>query len=237
MIPDLLWRCPLCATNDALIQKRRLFRPLQIHCTHCGAIWRVRRVVGDDYWLEVVASPSMDVKDVKMEAEVGTDLPLARWYARMKETIELTPIPVGPVGPGLQTTPIVTLADGEQLYLASRQITLAAEADDPLFFEGQGDTRQDRRDVGRGRVGLGRFFLTNQRLIWQGEDGRERNFSLERLNSVYSVFNLALVILYEMRLYQVRFLQESLLKWLTYFAYVAKEVKAASGHLITTSNY
>jgi hypothetical protein len=40
-----------------------------------------------------------------------------------------------------------------------------------------------------------------------------------------------------LRLYSVRFTQESLLKWITYFAHVAKEVKATSGHLITTSNY
>jgi hypothetical protein len=86
-------------------------------------------------------------------------------------------------------------------------------------------------------VGPGRFFLTNRRLIWLGEDGRERAFPLERLNSAYALFNVALLILYKTRLYQARFLQESLLKWITYFAYVAEEVKATTGHLITTSKY
>jgi hypothetical protein len=117
MIPDLLWRCPLCTTNDALRQRWRLFRPQQLYCTHCGATWNVRRVIGDDYWLKVVASPSYP-------GEVGAGLPLRQWYGRMKGTISLIPI----------SDPAVTLEEGERLYLASRQVLLAAEADDPLFF-------------------------------------------------------------------------------------------------------
>lgn len=224
MIPHLLWRCPLCATNDALRQRRRFFRPQQLHCTHCAATWDVRRVIGDDYWLKLVASPAHPDR-------LGTDLPLRRWYAAMKETLSLVPI----------GDPAVTLEEGERLYLASRRVLLAAEADDPLFFadgrEGGTSPEGDGRRLRRGQVGPGRFFLTDRRLIWQGEDGRECSFSLERLNSVYALFNMAILILYETRLYQARFPQESLLKWVTYFAYVAKEVKDTTGHLITTSNF
>jgi hypothetical protein len=203
----------------------------------------VRRVIGDDYWLKVVASPSYP-------GEVGAELPLRRWYSRMKETISLIPV----------SDPAVTLEEGERLYLASRRVMLAAEADDPLFFGNEGSppaksarspapfagglgapadraTPRNKQEVSRGRVGPGRFFLTNRRLIWLGEDGRERAFPLERLNSAYALFNVALLILYKTRLYQARFLQESLLKWITYFAYVAEEVKATTGHLITTSKY
>ena len=38
-------------------------------------------------------------------------------------------------------------------------------------------------------------------------------------------------------LYQVSFLEDSLLKWVTYFDYISKEVLSSSGHFITTSNY
>ncbi|MCX6915769.1 MAG: hypothetical protein NT167_22445 [Verrucomicrobia bacterium] len=227
MITDLLWRCPLCATNDALMQQRRLFRPPQLRCRHCGTTWQVRRVIGDDYWLKVIASPAT-------QEQVGRGRPLAQWYARLKETVALAPIEATSV----PSHPAVTLGDGERLYLASRTVRLAAEAGDPLFFGGADtDTPHDRKEMGSARVGQGRLLLTNQRLMWQGVDGRQVDFALDKLNSAYATFNVALVLLYGMRLYSVRFTQESLLKWITYFAYVAKEIKAASGHLITTSNY
>ncbi len=228
MITDLLWRCPLCATNDALALQRRLFRSPQLRCRHCGTTWQVRRVIGDDYWLKVVVSPATP-------EQVGRDLPLAQWYARLKETVALAPISETS---GVLFHPAVTLADGERLYLASRNVRLAAEAGDPLFFGGADtDTSRNKQGMGSARVGQGRLLLTNQRLIWQGVDGRQVDFALDKLNSAYAAFNAALILLYGMRLYNVRFTQESLLKWITYFAYVAKEVKAASGHLITTSNY
>jgi hypothetical protein len=217
-----------------LHQWRRLFpltgifdRLLQLRCTHCGATWQVRRVIGDDYWLKLVVSPAQP-------DQVGNDLPLRRWYAAMKETISL--VPIADTSGGF-SRPAVTLTEGERLYLASRRVILTAEADDPLFFGGHGDSRRDKRDVTARRVGPGRLFLTNRRLIWQGQDGQQCELSLGKLNSVYAMFNVALAVLYETRLYQVRFPQESLLKWITYFAYVAKEVKATTGHVITTSNY
>jgi hypothetical protein len=221
MITDLLWRCPLCATNDALAQQRHLFRSPQLRCRHCGATWQVRRVIGDDYWLKVIASPAAP-------EQVGRDLPLAQWYARLKETVALAPT----------EDPAVTLAEGERLYLASRAVRLAAEADDPLFFGAAAAAApRNRQELGSARVGSGRLFLTSRRLIWLGADGRQVDFALEKLNSAYATFNVAMVLMVNMRLYSVRFTRESLLKWITYFAYVAKEIKAASGHLITTSNF
>jgi hypothetical protein len=41
----------------------------------------------------------------------------------------------------------------------------------------------------------------------------------------------------EMRLYTVRFLEESVLKWVTYLAFVARQVQAETGHRITTSHF
>jgi hypothetical protein len=219
MIPTLLWRCPLCAVNDALIERRRLFRPLQVQCTHCATIWEARRVIGDDYWLRVASCPSN-------AADQGTDLPLAEWYARMKETVVLTPI----------SDPSLELADDEPLYLASAEVSLSAERDDPLFHGGAAGVRPDPGRLDSAPVGEGRLYLTANRLIWHGEDGRRQDLALARLSSAYTIYNRYLVLLYGMRLYRLRFKQESLLKWLTYLTHVAREVEQTTGHVIGTSN-
>jgi hypothetical protein len=55
MIPLLLWRCPLCATDDALEHQVRCFRADRVRCRRCRAEWRVRRVPGDNFYLKLVA--------------------------------------------------------------------------------------------------------------------------------------------------------------------------------------
>jgi hypothetical protein len=116
-----------------------------------------------------------------------------------------------------------------------------AEESDPTFFPtppGAGTARRDRREgAGRGRPsGRGRLLLTSRRLIWQGE-GRSQTWPLARLNSAYAFLNYGVMFLVEMRLYTVHFLQESLLKWVTFVALVAPLVEAETGHRITTSNH
>jgi hypothetical protein len=207
-------------TNDALVERRRLFRLLQVQCTHCGTIWETRRVIGDDYWLRVAACPSGEI-------ELGTDLPLAEWYARMKETVALAPIAEA----GLD------LASNEPLYLASGEVLLSAESDDPLFHGGEPGARPDPSRLDSASVGAGRLFLTDRRLIWHGEDGYRQDFALVRLNSAYTIYNRFLVLMAGMRLYRFQFREESLLKWLTYLAHVALEVERATGHVISTSNF
>jgi hypothetical protein len=44
-------------------------------------------------------------------------------------------------------------------------------------------------------------------------------------------------MMHETSIYDIRFRQESLLKWVTYFGLVAQEIKQTTGHVITTSKY
>jgi hypothetical protein len=227
MIPLLLWRCPLCAVNDAVVHTSRQFRPDLVRCTHCGAEWRMRRVPGDNFYLKLVKGTS-GVGDERLLAPCGTGL--ADWYAAMKRTVRLAPI----------HDSAALLQPGEVLYLASGPAQLQVEEDDPLFFPERGDelSTAEKREVGGVTVGRGRLFLTNRRLVWLGEVlPAVVSFPLTRVNSVYAMMDFGVVFLIEMRLYAVYFLEESLLKWVTYAALVARQVLAETGHRITTSHF
>ena len=117
MIPDLLWRCPLCASNDALRHSQRWLHPEVVDCTACGAQWRVRRVVGDNYYLKITRSGGYTTA-----YSPGFELSITAWYDLMKQTVHLEALPEPPN----------LLEVGEKLYLASGQATLWAEAQ-PAF--------------------------------------------------------------------------------------------------------
>lgn len=281
MIPTLLWRCPLCATDDALAQIPRPFRGDLVRCCACRAEWRLRRVLGDDFYLKLTRDG--DRRGMALRLPTGGDrcLPtegdrkgaplqdgdersVAAWYDAMKATVRLAPI----------HDPALALHPGETLYLASGPAILHAEEDDPRCFPAPVPTAStcraeirvprsgieasaghlfnpkkpakasipedpphfmDKRAV-RGRmVGAGRLFLTDRRLAWQGETACD--FPLARVNSAYALLADGLVLMVEMRLYTVRFLRESLLKWVTHIALVAPQVEAATGHRIATSHF
>jgi hypothetical protein len=220
MIPMLLWRCPLCATNDALLHISRRFRADRLRCTHCRAEWRVRRVPGDNFYLKLVRQDGIppDRRDERS---------ITAWYDAMKATLRLEPL----------RDPAVALDAGEALYLASGAAELQAEETDPLFFLAPEPRRKvDKRQIEGRSVGRGRLFLTNRRLVWRGE-GPPRTFRLARLNSAYAVMDLGLALMVERRIYTVYFFEESLLKWVTYLALVARQVQAETGHRIETSRF
>ena len=227
MIPLLLWRCPLCATNDALVHIPRLFRADLVRCRRCHAEWRVRRVPGDNFYLKLVRVGRAAGNGIP--ARVGTERTITAWYDLMKSTVSLVPI----------HDPEVNLPPDEMLYLASDTVELEAEESDPSFFpvpESPEATRVEKWKV-RGRVvGTGRLFLTDRRLLWRGE-GVSRSFPLRRLNPAFALMGYRLALMVEMRLYLVRFLEESVLKWVTYLALVARQVEAKTGHRIVTSHF
>ena len=219
MIPNLLWRCPICQVNESLTQKKGLFRPWTVTCSECHTVWRVKRVVGKDFRMKVISSPSF-------QEENGLELPLAEWYARMKKTVSLQPI----------DDPDLSLSEGERLYLASGKITLNALADDKIFFP-NGHVEDETEEIVSKRVGSGRIFLTNRRFVWQGEDGRKQDFSMQKINSFYTMANIAAALMVELSMYMMRFPEDRMLKWVTYFGHVAEELEATTGHKIFTSNY
>lgn len=221
MIPMLLWRCPLCATNDALLHIARLLRADRVLCRCCGATWRVHRVPGDDFYLRVTATGSAG-------GRIGDERPLAAWYDALKQTARLHPL----------HDPALPLSAGETLYLASGAVQLQTETTDPLFFpDTSAAARADKSAVTGATVGQGRLFLTNQRLAWRGVDGRAAHFPLRRLNSAYAVMDIGVALLVDLRLYMACFLEESLLKWVTYIALIAPQVEAETGHRIATSHF
>jgi hypothetical protein len=225
VIPLLLWRCPLCATNDALVHVERRFRAGRVRCRCCRAEWRVRRMPGDNFYLRLTVGQD----GTRSVPSRDDDRSITAWYDVMKATLCLEPV----------HDPGIALAGDEVLYLASGPAELIAEESDPLFFpvyDSPNATYLDKREVRGQAVGLGRLFLTNRRLVWQGEEAL-CSFPLCRLNSAYAFVDFGVTLMVEMRLYTVRFLEESLLKWVTYIALVARQVGAETGHRITTSHF
>jgi len=222
MIPTLLWQCPVCHCDDALRHKTRWFRPDEVGCTRCGAVWRVRRVIGDDFRLTVVrGEPSV----------IGVERPLAEWYDLMKAGLRLVAM----------ESPPLRLEPGEELYVQSMRAQLLAEEDSPLFArweEGEAPWNKE------GELGVsfmkrwdtGRLALTNERLVWTGDRGM-LTFRLRRVVSVHTEVTWFLGLLYGLRLYKFRFREESILKWLTYIALSARRIAEAYHHRISLSNY
>ncbi len=221
MIPLLLWRCPLCAVDDALTHRARLLRADRVLCRSCGAAWRVRRVPGDDFYLRVTAAGQAG-------GRVGDERPLAAWYDALKATLALHSL----------ADPALPLLPGEVLYLASGAAELRTETTDPRFFPAaSAPARADKSVVTGASVGTGRLFLTDRRLAWRGVDGRAADFPLRRLNSAYAVMDIGVALLVELRLYMAQFQEESLLKWVTHIALLTPQVEAETGHRIATSHW
>jgi hypothetical protein len=219
MIPLLLWRCPLCATNDALVHLERWFRPDLVRCRACQAEWLVRRVPGDNFYLRLV----------RAESGVGDERSITAWYDAMKQSVRLVPINVQ----------AAAWPASETLYLASGRVELQAEANDPLFFsvpQSLAASRLDKRQLEGKPVGQGRLFLGSHHLVWQGDDSH-CVFSHTRLDSAFALLNYGLMLMIERRLYTVYFLEESPLKWIMYLALVARQVEAETGHRIATSHF
>ena len=244
MIPDLLWRCPLCETNDALRHSQRWLQPEVLNCTACEAQWRVRRVVGDNYYLKITHSGRSTTA-----FPPGVVLSIPSWYDLMKQTISLEVLPA----------PQNLLEAGEELYLASGLATLWIEAQPtfswtaPLHPDAEGSKSPSNASLTgtevEGRlVGLGQLFLTNRRMIWiqspetgklpiPSIDPRPFTLLLDKVDGIYAIFNLGLSIVVGMQLYYLRFAKESPLKWVTYVALLTTQVRIESGHRIQTSHY
>ncbi|MBI3824869.1 MAG: hypothetical protein HY294_02615 [Candidatus Rokubacteria bacterium] len=223
MIPNLLWRCPLCHAADALVHRRPWFRPEDLRCTRCGTTWDVRRVIGDDFRLRVVAGEL---------ADRGTEMPLAEWYDLMKAGFKL---------PAMAHDASLALAPGEELHLESRAADLRTEQDSPLFGEwsspeAPAQAARDLRLPFMKPWDTGRLALTSERLIWRGRRGT-LTFRLQRLNSVHTEVTWYLGLMYGMRQYKVHFHHESVLKWLTYLGTAARRIEEIHHHRIALSNY
>ncbi len=223
MIQDLLWRCPLCATNDSLRHTRAWLLWEKVDCLACGARWRVRRAVGDTYYLRVIRPGAKPAA-----YPPGFELSIPVWYDLMKQTLRLEALPAPP---GL-------LESDESLYLVSDPVTLWAET--------AGETRPGA-DL-TGQIGRGSLLLTDRQILWRrssraGErqaaeaDPETISFPLQEVDGIHTFLNLALFLVVGRRLYTFRFANESPLKWVTYAAGLAPRLQAGSGHKIRLSHF
>jgi hypothetical protein len=217
MIPNLLWRCPLCHTVDALRHNGRWFGKERLWCSSCHAAWDVIRIIGGDTFSLRLLSP-----DIPGSEE---NLPISVWYERMKENFIAQPLK--------NRSPL--LKDDEILYIKGESVKLVAQRDNTQFFqEGKKDEGMKKMVYPYMRtVGKGDLLLTNQRLIWHRG---EKKFSLwfSDLDSVYIEVFHALGLSCGTRIYKFKFKNDSYLKWLTYMAHLALKEGYRS---ISFSNY
>ena len=219
----LLWRCPVCHTNDALIPRRPLFRPQSVACLACGTQWEMRRVIGKDFRLKVTAGPP----DL-----VGLEMALCAWYDEAKR--DLNPAAVSVAG--------VDLLPGEEVYLEAPISKLRPSQPNPLF-DGWGE-REAPQAQPRGQpplaqwpvIGEGRLLLTSHRLLWQGEP-QDLDFMWGPTTSVSLWLFNTLGIRYGTAPYRFELGGEVGLKWLTYAAEAAMRVPRALDYEFTVSPY
>jgi hypothetical protein len=222
MIPMLLWRCPFCHKDDALSYKRLWLRDGELACAECGTVWTVQRVIGSDFLLTVRrGEPSVE----------GMTKPLAAWYDLMKSSFKLMP----------KEDPPMPLSFGEEFYLRARRSELWVEQDSPLLQQWEKEEPPCER---AGALGLsfmspwdrGQFSLTSERGLWEGQRG-SLLFWLTKVNAAYAEKHRFLCLQYGIRIYKIRFEEESVLKWLSYIALVAERIERIHQHRISLSNY
>jgi hypothetical protein len=215
-VAQLLWRCPMCHTEEALLHKMRQIGRDKVRCRACGTRWSLWRVVHHDY--------RMKVEDGHADM-VGLELPLTMWFDKAREEFELTPIEVSDI----------VLRPGEEVYLTADSIDFKAYRPNPLldgFTPGEAP-----RAVGRGTrdygdfqsFGKGRLLVTSERLIWQGLEG-EIYLNWPHVTAVNVVMMHTLYIRYGPVPYRFDLVGQVPLRWVTYVGTLAKRAAEEDGH-------
>ena len=215
-VAQLLWRCPMCHTEESLLHKHRQFGRDKVRCRACGTRWSLWRVVHHDYRMKVEEGhPDM----------VGLELPLTTWYDKAREDFELKPIDVS----GIELRP------GEEVYLTTDGVEFKAYHPNPLF---DGFTPGEApRSVGRGlrtygdfeSLGVGQLFVTSERLVWQGPAG-EIYLEWPRFAALNILMMDTLYALYGSQQYRFDLAGQTPLRWITYTGTLAKRAAEADGH-------
>lgn len=219
----MLWRCPVCRTDDALVHEHPRFRSQILRCQACATRWKIRRLEGRDFRLGVVQGhPGL----------VGLNMALSTWYDEIKEGFEPSPLPVS----GVELLPY------EEVYLEAHDVSLSPHRPNALF-NGWSD-REPPRSQPPDRphladwpsVGEGRLLLTNQRLHWSGP-GRELDFKWSSVTAVYLWLLNTLAIRYGTAPYRFSLSGEVGLKWLTYAGTMARRAADREGRDVTLSAF
>lgn len=219
-VAQLLFECPVCHTDEALVQARGRGWPKTVGCQACATRWELGRVIGHDFRLRVVAGPP---------ELMGLDMALSTWYDEMMASFRPRPIRVS--GPGL-------LPD-EEMYLEKSDVSLLPYRPNPLFEAWT--EREPPKKTGRSHeyaswasIGTGQLLLTDQRLLWRAPD-RELDFWWSSVTAISAYMSNLLAIRYGGAMYRFDLGNALLLKWLKYAAYAAKRVAQVDGHELSVS--
>ena len=219
----LLWRCPVCNTEDALIHRRPLFHTQTASCQSCDTVWDMRSLVGNDFRMQVVkGAPEL----------IGLDMPLSTWFEKMKIGFQPTPIP----------TTGVDLIPGEEVYLEVADVPLEPHKPSVLFEswnereapKSQPPALQIAGDWDS--IGEGRLLLTSHRLLWKNPQ-RELDFYWSSISSVHNFAVNTLGIGYVNARYRFPLQGELGLKWLTYAGTLAQRAAEQDGHKVIVAPY
>lgn len=202
----LLWQCPICRTNDALLHRRPRVGRERVECKACGTEWDFSREPGRDFRMKVVEGAA---------EHVGLEMALSSWHELMRESFAPAPIQVEDA----------QLHPGEEVYLEAQGVALAPYRPNPLFEGWTGREPPSKQTglleiAGWDEVGRGRLVLTGRRLIWEGEQGGlDFEWGLVSNPSLY--MNTVLAIGYGRAKYRFNLSGEIPRMWLGHAEYLA----------------
>jgi hypothetical protein len=221
-VAQLLWQCPVCRTNDALVHLHPRFRRETVICQACGTRWEFRRQPGHDFRMKVVEGAP---------EHVGLDMALSTWYEHMKNNFSPAPIRVAGV----------SLLPGEQVYLEAQDVPLSPYRPNALFDGWTGREPPKKQSgwlevAGWDVLGQGRLLLTSHRLLWQSEEG-ELDFLWSDVTTVSLYMQYALVLNYGAAKYRFNMGNEPSVKWLHYAGEMAKRAAEREGRQAIVSSH
>ncbi len=221
-VTQLLWQCPVCRTNDALVHRQPPFRRETVVCRACGTLWDFQRRSGHDFRMKVLEGPP----DV-----IGLDMALSTWYEHMNRNFSPKPIQVADV----------SLLPGEEVYLEAPDVLLSPHRPNPLF-SGWTSREPPKRQAGQlevagwDAVGKGRLLVTSHRALWQGEMG-ELDFMWSEVTAVSQYLTNVLALHYGSAKYRFNLVNELVLKWLHHMGELAKKAGTPQGRTVNVTHH
>ena len=221
-VAQLLWQCPVCRTNDALVHRRPLLRRETVICQACGTLWSFQRQMGRDFRMMVLEGPP----EVK-----GLEMAVSAWYEHMNKNF--SPYPIKATG--------VQLLPGEEVYLEACDVPLSPYQPNALF-DGwtQREAPKKQADwlkiAGWEFFGEGRLLVTSHRVLWQGTE-REIDFMWSEMTAVSQYLRSTLALHYGAAKYRLSVNGQPILKWLHTMGELAKEAGAHQGRTVGVTHH
>lgn len=211
----LLWRCPVCHVQDSLVHVRPWFGVQSVYCQACHTRWRVHRVPGKDFRLEVTEGPA---------ELVGLEMALCDWYDEIKKDLA-PPEPV--MGSPTEGARELSIAEAKEATLLPRlpnRLLDSWNGREPPQTQPPSQVQLS----GWGKVGKGNLVLTDRRLVWEGPAG-SLDFWWRNVTSVSLWMLNTMTVRYGSAQYRFELGQENGLKWLSYAAIQAQRAAAETG--------